>query len=683
MSNRGLGDVRETPRRDAFCAHAILQKHDDVLIVPDATKDFRFQHNPLVTGPPHIRFYAGAPLISPETMKLGTLCIIDSKSRPEGLSRDEIKTLQDLAAMTVQSMVDRRFQKQNREDPAKLIAYAAHDLMTPLTGVQLCLGMLKDDEAVKESLRENQRELLNTAVSCSDLMIRICENALDGLREQKSQRKSAPTTYTSMRDLVKNLHTTMEPIAKDIPCVVTLDKSVPDFVHADDLILFRAALNLLTSAVQRTQIGTVSLKISVHEERLLFECEDTGENIPLDRRATLFQAHFDKYGIGLSSIVSLVKSVDGKYGYRPRDKGSVFWYDIPLKVPTIPDMDLSRNVSSLAICGNQIACSTHMNLDAKPSAKEEPSAVSFAAMMETDAAESEPEGRKRRALIIDDSIVIRKTLGRALDKLKFSVSLAEDGMEGLEKMKETVFDLVLCDFLMPVLDGISCVRNYRTWEKENRPSFHVRIVGISAHADTFNADQGIKAGMDDFRPKPISIKTIKELQEHEAVSANSLKIDEMENDTKASAQEPNNYVLKGGCLVASNSTSADKVIEKLLSIGWTVEVVRNGNECLRQLEARNWDAVLVDDDLPELPGVACVSSFRKWEQQNRINGQKNVILACSGDIPPPSQTNSLVQPPLGCNGVLGKPVKWEDFQTLLQLFQTDKKDMDIVVQQMQ
>lgn len=82
-------DVRETPRGTSFCAHTILEP--DVFVIPDTQADPRFAENPLVTGSPDVRFYAGVPLVTEEGCALGSLCIIDRK--PRQLTADQKETL--------------------------------------------------------------------------------------------------------------------------------------------------------------------------------------------------------------------------------------------------------------------------------------------------------------------------------------------------------------------------------------------------------------------------------------------------------------------------------------------------------------------------------------------------------------------------------------------------------------
>jgi GAF domain-containing protein len=97
--------ARQTPREVAFCQHAIREPQK-VMIVPDASRDERFRANPLVTGDPGIRFYAGAPLLGRAGHAIGTLCVIDTE--PRELDPKQIETLQFLARQVMEKLEQRR-----------------------------------------------------------------------------------------------------------------------------------------------------------------------------------------------------------------------------------------------------------------------------------------------------------------------------------------------------------------------------------------------------------------------------------------------------------------------------------------------------------------------------------------------------------------------------------------------
>ncbi|HEX8533291.1 MAG TPA: PAS domain-containing protein [Allosphingosinicella sp.] len=113
----GLG-VRETPLDVSICAHAILQP--GLFVVPDTTTDERFRCNPLVTGEPRLRFYAGALLETPEGLPLGTLCVLDTKTRPDGIT-DRQRLALEVLARQVMTQLELRRAIDEREERSRLL----------------------------------------------------------------------------------------------------------------------------------------------------------------------------------------------------------------------------------------------------------------------------------------------------------------------------------------------------------------------------------------------------------------------------------------------------------------------------------------------------------------------------------------------------------------------------------
>jgi len=165
-SRLGLNE-QETPRDVAFCAHAILQS--EPLIVRDALKDTRFSDSALATRSPHIRFYAGFPLASPEGFALGTLCAIDRK--PRRLSPEQQRAMQALSRQVMALLELRRV--------SALMAEALEKVKTLHGLLPICAWCkrIRDDQGYW-----SQVEAYMHAHTGADFTHGICPDCLEKMR---------------------------------------------------------------------------------------------------------------------------------------------------------------------------------------------------------------------------------------------------------------------------------------------------------------------------------------------------------------------------------------------------------------------------------------------------------------------------------------------------------------------
>lgn len=188
--------VRETPRKDSFCSHAILQP-EELFVVKDATKDKRFAKNPLVKGYPKIGFYTGVPLVDEEGFALGTLCIIDNK--PRTLSKEQQTQLKVLSKQAMK-LLELRYKNRRLYDLAnrldekneELHQFAvtlSHDIKSPITGIQMLTQLIHEkaghlfDDKSKEYLEVLENTIKSLQVVVSEILsyYRLSENEKEGL----------------------------------------------------------------------------------------------------------------------------------------------------------------------------------------------------------------------------------------------------------------------------------------------------------------------------------------------------------------------------------------------------------------------------------------------------------------------------------------------------------------------
>lgn len=171
-------NVSETPRDISFCGHAILG--DQIFIIPDTTKDKRFADNPMVINEPHIRFYAGCPLIFVDGSKIGTLCIIDDK--PRHFDSDDMQALKDLATTAERELAAVQLATQddltNTYNRRGFVMLARHSLnICVRQGIPATLAFLDLDNFKEINDRYGHAEGDKVLIAFADQIKDVCREA--------------------------------------------------------------------------------------------------------------------------------------------------------------------------------------------------------------------------------------------------------------------------------------------------------------------------------------------------------------------------------------------------------------------------------------------------------------------------------------------------------------------------
>ena len=294
-------DLTETPRSQSFCAYSLATGR--TLVVPDAQQDPRFADNPLVTGDPNIRFYAGSPIIAPNGHVLGSVCVVDTQ--PRTLNPLQVAGLEALARQ-VMALIEARsnllenqrtvaalLQSEKLAAVGRLASSLAHEINNPLEAITNLLFLCRnraDNPDVQQWLEQADLELRRIAI--------IANQTLRFHRQSTHpQEVSCLSLFTPTLDLY-------EARLRNAGIIVEKRKRAHELVECYEGDIRQVLSNLITNAIDAMPHGgrlfvrsREATEWRTGRKGLCLTIADTGKGIDTETRKRLFEAFFTTKGI--------------------------------------------------------------------------------------------------------------------------------------------------------------------------------------------------------------------------------------------------------------------------------------------------------------------------------------------------------------------------------------------------
>ncbi|HEJ7054889.1 two component system sensor kinase [Serratia marcescens] len=419
----------------------------------------------------------------------------------------------------------RKAELANKRKSRHLTAIS-HELRTPLNGTLGALELLRTGD-----MDQQQQWLADTAHQCTLSLIEIINQLLDFSRIEAGQIE-LQSASCQLLPLLDQAMMTIQGAAqsKGLVLSVHLAANVPHHLCLDALRVRQILVNLLGNACKFTDQGHITMQVERVGKTLVFNVEDSGRGVSEEHLASVFmpfyqaQTHAQGTGLGLTIAATLAKMMGGRLDFSSiLGRGSRVAFHMPLGQFSEPE-PLCGVVGAPAMLHPQllswgISCLTQdpaeggLNTDLAflPGRLHEAVKCLLADSVLQSRNLLPLQPWRLRVLLVDDTATNRDIISVMLARLGQEVHQAENARQALQLGREHRFDVVLMDLQMPDCDGLTLARSWR--DDAQGQDGGCMIVALSAHTGAEEKGRAIRAGMNDYLAKPVTLSQLSQLLE--------------------------------------------------------------------------------------------------------------------------------------------------------------------------